>query len=147
MIQTVQLSTVRGESNLSLRPVTATTARFMGSAVAGLLMLAACASAQAPPSADIQAAEQAIVEANRSDVADYSSDELDNAREKLTAAISAVQSENMDKAQRLAQQSRVDAQLASARAEVAKAESDNQEMQKSIDMLKLEIQRITGEKI
>ncbi len=151
MIQKMQLSTVKGESSLSLRPfpaTAATTAKLLGSAVVGLLMLTACASAQPPPTADIQAAEQAIAEADRSRVADYSSLELSEARDKLTAARSAIQSEHMDKAQRLAQQAKVDAQLASAKAEVASAEVVNQDMQESIDMLKLEMQRSpTGEKL
>ena len=148
MIQKMQLTTVKGKGSLTLRPHTAATAKLLGSAVAGLLMLAACASAQPPPTADIQAAEQAIAEADRSRVADYSSLELSEARDKLTAARSAVQSEHMDKAQRLAQQAKVDAQLASAKAEVASAEVVNQDMQESIDMLKLEMQRSpTGEKL
>ncbi len=151
MIQKMQLSTVKGESSLSLRPIpatAATTAKLLGSAVVGLLMLTACASAQPPPTADLQAAEQAIAEADRSRVADYSSLELSEARDKLTAARSAVQAEHMDKAQRLAQQAKVDAQLATAKADVASAETINQEMQDSINMLKNEMQRsATGEKL
>jgi hypothetical protein len=48
-------------------------------------------------------------------------------------------------AQRLAEQSRVDAELASARAEAARAGVVNDEMRKSIDTLKQEMQRNTGD--
>jgi len=147
MIQKIQLSIVKGNRSLSLRPVTATTVRLMGTAVAGLLMLSACASAQLPPTADLQAAELAIADADRARVADYSSVELSEARDKLTAARSAVQLKNMDQAQRLAQEARVNAELASALAEVNRAETVNKDMQESIDMLKHEMQRTTGEKI
>lgn len=145
MIQKMQLSMVKGNRSLSLRP--ATSARLIGAAVAGLLMLSGCASAQLAPTADLQAAEMAIADADRARVADYSSVELSEARDKLTAARNAVQLKNMDQAQRLAQQARVDAELASAKAEVARAEAVNADMQNSIDMLKHEMQRNTGEKI
>jgi hypothetical protein len=48
-------------------------------------------------------------------------------------------------AQRLAEQTRVDAELAAAKAEAARAEIVNAEMRKSIDTLKHEMQRNTGE--
>ncbi len=110
-------------------------------------MLAACASnPPQPPTAQLQAAEQAIASAERDRVADYASVELSEARDKLRAAYSAVQQEKMELAQRLAEQSRVDAELASARAEAARAEVVNDEMRKSIDMLKQEMQRNTGDR-
>ncbi|MFA5628261.1 MAG: DUF4398 domain-containing protein [Thiohalomonadaceae bacterium] len=119
----------------------------LATAAAGLLMLAACASnPPQPPTAQLQAAEQAIASAERDRVADYASVELSEARDKLRAAYSAVQQEKMELAQRLAEQSRVDAELASARAEAARAEVVNDEMRKSIDMLKQEMQRNTGDR-
>ena len=145
MIQKMQLSMLKGSRSLVLRPATATTARFIGTAVAGLMMLAACASA--PPSADLLAAEMAIADAHHAGAADYSSVELNKARDKLTAARNAVQLKAMDHAQRLAQEARADAELASALADVAMEGRVNEKMQKSIDMLKPEIQRNTGEKI
>jgi hypothetical protein len=51
----------------------------------------------------------------------------------------------MVQAMRLAEQSRVDAELASARAEAARAKVVNDEMLKSIDAMKQEMQRNTGE--
>lgn len=146
MIQTMLLPKVKGHCGLSLRLATATTYKLMGTAVAGLLLLGACATAPQPPTADLQAAELAIANAERARVADYASVELSEARDKLTAARSAVQEEQMSRAQRLAQQARVDAELASARAEVAKARVVNEQMQKGTDTLKQEMQRTTGDR-
>lgn len=145
MIQRMQLSMLKGSRSLILRPVTVTTARLMGTAVVGLLMLTTCASSA--PSADLLAAEMAIADADRAGVADYSSVELNKARDKLTAALNAIQLKEMGHAQRLAQEARVDAELASALAEVARDRMVNEKMQKSIDVLKPEMQRNTGEKI
>lgn len=116
---------------------------FMGTAIA-LLLLTACASAPKAPTAAIQAAESAIANAEQARVADYASQELTQAREKLNAARSAVRQEQMVSALRLAEQSRVDAELASARAEQIKAKAVNDEMQKSTDALKQEMQRNSG---
>lgn len=98
-----------------------------------------------PPTAELQAAEQAIASAERARVADYASVELSKAREKLAAARNAVQEEEMVQARRLAQQARVDPELACARAEVAKARVVNEQMQKGTDTLKQEMQRKTGD--
>lgn len=115
-----------------------------GVAVAGLFVLAACASAPAPPNEALQAAELAITHAEQARVADYASPELGAAREKLTAARAAVQQKKMILAGRLAEQARVDAELAAALAEAAKARIVNDDMQKGIDTLKQEMQRNTG---
>lgn len=146
MTQKMRLSMVKGDHNLSLRPTTSTTGKFMGVAVAGLLLLGGCASAPQPPTSELQAAEQAIANAERARVADYASVELSEARDKLTAARSAVQNEQMSLAQRLAQEARVDAELASARAEVAKARVINEQMLKGTETLKQEMQRSTGDR-
>lgn len=115
-----------------------------GSAVAGLLIVAACASEPQPPTQAMQAAEAAIATAEQARVADYASPELGEAREKLTAARAAISEKKMDVAQRLAEQSKVDAELALAKASVAKAGVVNDEMQKSTDTMELEMQRKTG---
>ena len=145
MIHKMQLFKAGARPGASLRQTTVTAGKLMGIAVGGLLLLAACASAPLPPTAELQAAEMAIANAERDRVADYASVELSEARDKLRAAHSAVQQEKMAQAQRLAEQSRVDAELASARAEAARAEVVNQEMRESIDTLKLEIQRNSGD--
>lgn len=112
--------------------------------VTALLTLVACASVPLPPTEALQAAELAITNAEKARVADYASPELGMARDKLTAARSAVEQEEMVLAQRLAEQSRVDAELAMAKAEVAKAKLVNDEMKKSTESLKQEMQRNTG---
>jgi len=135
MKNTTQMLKAQGNSGWSLR---------LPTAVAGLFVLAACASVPQPPTEALQAAEQAIANAEKARVADYASPELGEAREKLTAARSAVEKEQMELAQRLAEQSRADAELASAKAEVAKARTVNDEMQKSTNTLKQEMQRNPG---
>lgn len=117
---------------------------FAGVVLAGALVLGACASAPQPPTQTLQAAESAIATAEQARVADYASAELTLAREKLTAARGAVRNEEMLQAEYLAEESRVHAELASARAEEIKAKAVNDEMQKSIDTLKQEMQRVTG---
>lgn len=113
-------------------------------ALAGALALGACASTPQPPTGALQAAESAIATAEQARVADYASAELTLAREKLTAARRAVRNEEMLQAEYLAEESRVHAELASARAEELKAKEVNDDMQKSIDTLKQEMQRVTG---
>jgi hypothetical protein len=130
MIQTMQIPEARHGSPW-----------FLAAAMTGVLTLAACASTPAAPTAALQAAEQAIAHAEQQRVADYASLELGEAREKLTAARAAVQHEQMVLAGRLADESRVSAELASARAEAARAEEVNDEMRKSTETLKHEMQR------
>lgn len=114
----------------------------VAAAVAGLLVLGGCASPQ-PPSAELQAAELAITSAEQARVADYASPELGQARDKLAAARVAVQEKKMVEARRLAEQSQLDAQLATARAEATKAKLVNDEMLKSTESMKQEMQRTT----
>ena len=77
-------------------------------------------------------------------MADFAAEDLNRAREKLTAANAAVQAEEMVNAAYLADEARVSAELASAKTEMLKARAVNEEMQKSIDTLKQEMLRNTG---
>lgn len=113
-------------------------------ASAAFLVLAACASTPLPPTAELQAAELAITGAEQARVMDYAVEELNQARTKLASARSAVQDENMVLATYLAEESRVSAELATARTEMAKAKAVNDEMQVSLDALRQELQRNTG---
>ncbi len=110
-------------------------------AIAGL---AACASAPVPPTSELQAAELAIASAEQDQVADYALPELNDARKNLDAARVAVSNEDMVLATYLATESAANAQLASARTQMLKAKAVNEEMQKSIDTLKMELQRTSG---
>lgn len=121
------------------------TSPFLSAAVvAVILAISACASAPTPPNRALQAAESAITNAEQARVADYASTELGQAREKLAAAQAAVRNEDMVKAGYLAEEAKVHADLATARAEELKAKAINDEMQKSIDTLKQEMQRTSG---
>lgn len=99
-----------------------------------------------PPTEAIRAAELAIANAEQARVADVSAPELREAHGKLTAARAAVVEKEMIAAEQLADEARVGAELASARFEWAKAKVVNEEMQKSIDTLKAEMQRNAGER-
>lgn len=114
---------------------------FLLIAIAGL---AACASAPVPPTSELQAAELAIASAEQDQVADYALPELNDARKNLDAARVAVSNEDMVLATYLATESAANAQLASARTQMLKAKAVNEEMQKSIDTLKMELQRTSG---
>jgi hypothetical protein len=117
--------------------------RMAGVATA-LLILAGCASTPDAPTDSLRAAEMAIAQAETARVADYAAPEIGAARQLLTAAHDAVADEEMALAWRLAEQSRVNAELAYAKAEAAKAAAINEEMQKGIDALKQEMQRNSG---
>jgi len=111
--------------------------------VGGALLLAACASSP-PPVVALDEAKQAIAVADRAHIADASSPELAEARTRLAAADSAVTAKQMVEAERLAQESRVDAELAFAQSEAAKNQAVNDEMLHSTDTLSHEMQRNAG---
>ena len=142
MSYTNQIVTVKRSSSPT-RVLAVTTLLVIGVALESIL-LSACASTPLPPTQALQAAELAIKNAEQARVADYASPELGEAREKLTAARLAVEKKEMLAAQRFAEQARVDADLATAKAGVAKAKAVNDEMQKSTSTLKQEMQRNTG---
>lgn len=112
--------------------------------LAGILMLAACASAPPPPTASLTAARVAIAGAEKADAGRYAAPELGEAREKLAAAEAAVAQQTMGSAQRLAEQSAVEADLANAKAGEMKANGVNDEMKQSNAALGEELQRASG---
>lgn len=115
-------------------------------ALAGLLVLLACATTPLPPTQALQAAEMAIATAEQARVADFAAPELGEARAKLAAARIAVRDERMGLALHLAEQSRADAELASAKAYAARAIAVNSELQKTTDALEQEMQRNSGDR-
>jgi len=66
------------------------------------------------------------------------------ARQKLTAANAAVAEEDMLRAERLAEQSQVEAELALAKSQAVNAKKVNDEMLRSNTSLRQEMQRNTG---
>lgn len=124
------------------------TPRILLLITASLLLLSACASSVPVPTAELQAAEQAINNAERAQVNRYTSAELNTARTELTAARAAVTGKDLVKAQRLALQAKLSAELAIANAELIKAKAVNQDMQRSIEVLQQEAQRnVSGVKL
>lgn len=113
-------------------------------AFAVTLALAACMSSPVAPTEQLQSAEQAINQAEQARVADYASPELREAREKLSSAKAAVHKEDMILARRLAEQSKVEADLAMAKAQVVKAQQVNDQIIKGTKSMKQEMQRNTG---
>jgi Domain of unknown function (DUF4398) len=112
--------------------------------LAGALMITACASTPAP-TARLQAAEQAIAAAQAADASRHAAAELGEAQARLASANTAVQAQEMESAARLADESRVEAELATARAASVKARMVNDEMKRSTGTLIDEMQRSTGE--
>ncbi len=131
----------------SLPERTSVTRRRLRLAVSGLLLLAvaACASTPPIPSSNLQAAQQAISNAERVDAASLAAVDLDEARNKLSSAQRAVEEKKMIVAERLADESRATAELAAARSTVAKANTVNTEMKRSNATLVEEMQRKTGD--
>ncbi len=109
----------------------------------GVLLLAACASSP-PPVVALSEAKQAIAVADEAHISDASSPQLAEARTKLAAADSAVQAKNMAHAERLAHESRADAELAFAQTNAQKNQAVNEEMLHSTQTLSDEMQRNTG---
>ena len=113
--------------------------------IGGVLLITACASTPPEPVVSMRAAEQAIAVADRARVSDSNSPELSEARDKYTAAQVAVQGKHMIEADQLAQESRVDAELASAKIDADKAKVVNAEMRHSTDTLNQEMNRASGD--
>jgi len=110
-----------------------------------LLVTVACASTPPLPSASLQAAQQSIANAERVEAGTHAAAELSEAREKLSAAQSAVEQKEMLTAGRLADEARAEAELAVAKTGVAKANAVNADMERSNATLVEEMQRKTGD--
>jgi hypothetical protein len=113
----------------------------MAAGFTGVLMLAACASTPPAPTTNLQAAQQAIAAAERSEAARYAPGELSEAHTKLALADTAVTEKKMGVAEHFADQSRAEAELASAKASAAKANAVNDEMKRSNGTLVDEMKR------
>ena len=111
-----------------------------------LLMLGACASTPPAPSSNLQAAQQAIAAAERGEAARYAPGELGEAHAKLTLADTAVTEKKMVLAEHFADQSRAEAELASAKSSALKADAVNDEMKRSNSTLVDEMKRGSGDK-
>ena len=108
-----------------------------------LVVSAGCATAK-PPEAALQAARQAIAQAEQARVAEFAALDLAEARARLADAEAHVQKKDMDNARRLAEQAEAAAQLASAKAAVARSRAINEEMQRGTRVLQQEMERSNG---
>ncbi|HTC15750.1 MAG TPA: DUF4398 domain-containing protein [Steroidobacteraceae bacterium] len=108
-------------------------------------MLAACASTPPAPSASMQAAQRAISQAEGAEAGRYAPAELSEARAKLASADTASAEQKMTLAERFAEESRVEAELASAKTADVKARAVNDELMRSNGTLSDEMQRNPGD--
>ena len=116
---------------------------------AGLMagvILVGCASAPPLPTANLQAAQQAIANAERVEAGRYAASDLAAARTRLASADAAASEKKMILAARFADESRAEAELASARTANAKANAVNDEMKRGTSALVEEMKRSTGDK-
>lgn len=105
------------------------------------MLVAGCASTPPAPARSLDAARTAITNAEKADAGHYASAELGEARQKLSLADTAAKENSMIEAERLAEQARVEADLALAKTEAAKAAAVNEDMNRGADALTDEMQR------
>jgi hypothetical protein len=122
------------------------TARLsLAAAAITVTALGACASTPPAPTTHLQAAQQAISTAEQANAGKFSPNELGAARTRLAAANEAVTAKKMVEAERFADQSRADAELASAKTTAVQAKAVNDEMLRSTSTLVEEMKRNSGE--
>jgi hypothetical protein len=110
-----------------------------------LLVSSAAFAGKPPPTTNIQAAQQAIANAERVDAATLAGVELGEARGKLAAALTAVEDKKMIVAAQFADEARVEADLAAAKSGASKAKTVNQDIERSTATLIEEMQRKSGD--
>ncbi|HEX9875954.1 MAG TPA: DUF4398 domain-containing protein [Gammaproteobacteria bacterium] len=105
--------------------------------------LAACAASNQnlAPEQAMTLAETSIRQAEQVGAAEYSALELDQARQKLNRARTALQNDENEDAYRLAEQSAADAELAAVRARVGRSEKAVAEIHEGIRALQAEIRQ------
>jgi hypothetical protein len=110
-----------------------------------LLVAASAFAGDPPPDTNLQAAQQAIANAERVDAATLAGVELGEARGKLAAAQLAVENKKMVLAAQFADEARAEAELAAARSGAAKAQVVNKDIERSTATLIDEMQRKSGD--
>lgn len=101
--------------------------------------LGGCAS-QPKPTAQLVRASTLVSEAEKDQAQRYAAADLQHARDELSAAKTAESDGNNDSALRLAERAAADADLASARAASGKAQQSADQVRRSIDTLKQQLQ-------
>lgn len=115
---------------------------LLGAALCGaVLTLAACASGPPPPTAQMAVANAAVAHATAAGSAEYAPTEMNMAREKLNRATTAMAAKDHENATRLAHEAQLDAQVAEAKTEAAKAQKAATAMQDAGRALREEMAR------
>ena len=119
--------------------------RMRVAALAAAALLAAsalggCAS-QPKPTAQLVRASTLVSEAEKDQAQRYAAADLQRARDELTAAQTAESDGRNDSSLRLAERAAADADLASARAASGKAQQSADQVRRSIDTLKQQLQQ------
>ena len=110
------------------------------------LVLVSCATMPPETPTSIRTAQEAIANAERIEAGRYAAGELGSARTRLASAEVAVGEKKLLLANQLADESRAEAELASAKTAEAKASAVNDEMKRSTGALVEEMKRGTGDK-
>src|SRR6185437_5884122 len=97
----------------------------------GLLVLCGCASTPPAPTASLQEARHAIATAEQAEAGRYAPADLSDARVHLASADNAVMAQRMKTAQRFAEESTADAELATAKTADIKSNAVNSDMKRS----------------
>lgn len=103
------------------------------------LALGGCASKGQPPESDLQAAESSLQQAVAADAREFEPILLNQAQNKVADARELMEKEKYKEAERLLEQAAVDAQLAGARAETAKAKEAAREVNRNIEAMRQRI--------
>jgi hypothetical protein len=107
-----------------------------------LLCIAGCAAVPPAPTESLDLAQHAIADAQRDGAAEFAPSYLQAAQDKLTdASREATRSDGYIRAERLAEESQADAQLAAATARAVKADRSANEIDQSMNALRTESQR------
>ncbi|MEH6561176.1 MAG: DUF4398 domain-containing protein [Marinobacter sp.] len=100
------------------------------------LTIGGCASPGEPPDADLQSAESSLQQAVAADAREFEPVLLNDAQNKVADAKNLIEQEKYTEAERLLEQAAVDAQLAGARADTAKALQAVEEINGNIESLR-----------
>ena len=106
----------------------------------GGLVISGCSGVK-PPLGTLSQAELAVQRADQSTASVYAPLELQTARDQLGEAKRAMAAEEYEEARRFADQALVNAQLAEAKAGAGKARTAAEELRKSIETLRGELER------
>ena len=104
-----------------------------------LVTLAACGSGDSAPRPELGAALEAVSQARDAEAPRYASDAFNRANKKLAEAQTALADGNHARARRLAEEARVDAELAKAATESAKQSAALDTVRQKVDKLQKKV--------